>query len=201
MDQPPKYEEANAAPYPPGQPTNPAYPPAQPASSAPYPAHPAAPAQAAAYPPAPQQGVPAAPYPVQEQPAPYPTQPPPVAAAGAAYSTGPPPAETKQPVDAAPPVAGVVVQQPAPATTTVVITQTNVLLGPESTTVNCPNCGKTGPTVTSCVPSVKAWLFCFVLWIVGCGLCCWIPCVIPSMQDVTHHCYNCQHVVGQYRSR
>ncbi|XP_069066631.1 cell death-inducing p53-target protein 1 homolog isoform X2 [Pleurodeles waltl] len=62
----------------------------------------------------------------------------------------------------------------------------------------CPACQQQIMTNISHVPGGMAWIICAVLAVLGFWLCCFIPFLVPSCQDVNHYCPYCRHLVAKY---
>ena len=93
---------------------------------------------------------------------------------------------------------------PQPGAPTVVVAQpTNVaIVGPPSygqvpVNITCGNCGANVVTTLEYNMGMLVWLIVGLLFLFGWWLCCWIPCVITSLKDVTHKCPNCKIVLGK----
>ena len=64
----------------------------------------------------------------------------------------------------------------------------------------CPHCRS--PIITRVEEStgVLAWIVCIILLFFGCWLgCCLIPFCISDLQNIRHHCPNCNAFIGEYR--
>jgi len=88
---------------------------------------------------------------------------------------------------------------------TVVVQPSNVVVagvvsyGEFPTNTVCSACHATVMTSVEFVTGTLTWLIAGILFLVGCWLCCWIPCVVDGCKDVIHKCPNCHNVVGQFR--
>ncbi|XP_052823883.1 lipopolysaccharide-induced tumor necrosis factor-alpha factor homolog isoform X1 [Octopus bimaculoides] len=72
--------------------------------------------------------------------------------------------------------------------------------GPESKEMVCPYCQAYVRTATEYQTGALTWLVSGLLCLFGCWSgCCLIPFCIGDMQDVIHHCPNCNQVVGTYQ--
>ncbi|CAL1529736.1 unnamed protein product [Lymnaea stagnalis] len=64
---------------------------------------------------------------------------------------------------------------------------------------NCPHCRAEVVTGTHYEAGTFTWLFCCVLWFVGCGLgCCFIPFCVDGCKDVIHTCPNCRQQIARF---
>ena len=64
----------------------------------------------------------------------------------------------------------------------------------------CPHCRSTVITRTEETTGVLAWIVCLILLLFGCWLgCCLIPFCISDLQNIQHHCPNCNAFIGEYR--
>ena len=94
-------------------------------------------------------------------------------------------------------------QQPPPPPQQVVVQQVVVQkphLGKQQVQVQCPNCRSSVLTRIEKVSSDKAWLFGFLIFILG-GLCLsFIPCMMDSMQDIKHICPGCRYIIGFHKA-
>ena len=73
------------------------------------------------------------------------------------------------------------------------------LLKSVSSVVQCPYCGRMGPTITEYVSGLMAWLGCIGLTAIGCvGGCCLIPFCVNSTRDVQHRCSSCRQILATY---
>merc|ERR1712079_254974 len=72
--------------------------------------------------------------------------------------------------------------------------------GPRQMQVQCPHCQSMVLTRIEQDTSDKAWLFGFLICLLG-GLClsC-IPCCMDSMQDTKHFCPACKNMIGQHKA-
>jgi lipopolysaccharide-induced tumor necrosis factor-alpha factor len=64
----------------------------------------------------------------------------------------------------------------------------------------CPNCRSMVITRVEYSNGLLTWLLCLFLVIFGCWLgCCLIPFCVTDLQNVQHHCPNCNAFIGEYR--
>ncbi|XP_051573216.1 lipopolysaccharide-induced tumor necrosis factor-alpha factor homolog [Myxocyprinus asiaticus] len=64
----------------------------------------------------------------------------------------------------------------------------------------CPVCTQNAVTHLHYISGALAWLSCAGLAIFGCICgCCLIPFCVDSLKDVTHHCPNCNYVLGVHK--
>lgn len=74
---------------------------------------------------------------------------------------------------------------------------TNYMLSTGPTSGQCPHCQQTITTNCSYKNGMATWLSCGGLCLFGCWLgCCLIPFCVDGLKDVTHHCPNCQRIIG-----
>ena len=62
--------------------------------------------------------------------------------------------------------------------------------------LRCPNCQNDVVTTVKHEAGMLTWLIVFVLFLIGCCLCCWIPLCIDALKDIVHTCPNCKHTCG-----
>ena len=123
-------------------------------------------------------------------------QPPPGAYPPPQQGAYPPPQQGAYP----PPQQGAYPQAQQPAVVVVQPTSMTVgavTYGDAPVNINCAACGVTVMTETEQSLGMMVWLVAGILCFLGCGLCAWIPCVIPSFKDVTHKCPQCKRILGQ----
>jgi len=95
-------------------------------------------------------------------------------------------------------------QQPQYASQPVYATQpmqmpalTNYMLSTGPTCGLCPHCQQSITTNCSYKNGMATWLSCGGLCLFGCWFgCCLIPFCVDGLKDVTHHCPNCQRIIG-----
>lgn len=64
---------------------------------------------------------------------------------------------------------------------------------------NCPHCRAEIVTGTHYESGTFTWLFCCILWFVGCGAgCCLIPFCLDGCKDVIHSCPNCRQQIARF---
>ena len=85
------------------------------------------------------------------------------------------------------------------------VVQTVILnnrLGRHPVSTVCPRCGASVITNTTKIDGSMAWLWCFIIFILGGGIfcLCLIPFCVDSFKDVRHTCPNCKSVLGTHSS-
>merc|ERR1711962_1246345 len=102
-----------------------------------------------------------------------------------------------------PPPQQYTVQPGAPAVVygqpTTVVVNAAPTFGQSPVNITCGSCHSNVVTSLEYTLGLLVWAAVGVLFIFGFFLCCWIPCVIDGLKDVTHKCPNCNAVLGQYR--
>ncbi|CAF3830872.1 unnamed protein product [Rotaria magnacalcarata] len=90
--------------------------------------------------------------------------------------------------------------QAAPPVTpqvTQIVTVMQPKLGSLPVQCTCSKCHQSIVSRTELSNGLAVWAACLVLVIVGCWLgCCLIPFCVDDLKDVTHHCPNCNTVLG-----
>ncbi len=73
------------------------------------------------------------------------------------------------------------------------------LLTGDSAVVQCPYCGRTGPTIIEYKAGLLAYLSCVGLTALGCLCgCCLVPFCMASTRDVQHRCSSCRQILATY---
>ncbi|XP_036408925.1 lipopolysaccharide-induced tumor necrosis factor-alpha factor homolog [Megalops cyprinoides] len=97
-------------------------------------------------------------------------------------------------------------QAPVPPVTSPVVSvqtiyvQPGMVFGDQPVQTRCPACTQIVVTRLEFNSGVMAWLTCAALSIFGCIYgCCLIPFCVDGLKDVTHHCPNCNSVLGIYK--
>jgi len=115
---------------------------------------------------------------------------------------GPPPNQMKPPYNPNVDAAGDLRQRQVPPPQQQVVVQyvQPIHFGTRQMQVQCPHCRSTVLTRIEQDTSDKAWLFGFLICLLG-GLClsC-IPCCMDSMQDTKHFCPACKNMIGQHKA-
>lgn len=132
-----------------------------------------------------------------------PNVPPPV------YNMEPPPPYSNQPPPPAPgfihvaqPSVTVTVQPNSTIPNQENITSTTIIHIPlthNPVQITCPNCLATTFTETKPIPGLLTYLLSGALFLVGCWICCLVPCCMPDCLDIEHRCSNCKQLIGTYR--
>lgn len=66
--------------------------------------------------------------------------------------------------------------------------------------MSCPSCNKMVVSKLTYNSGTLTWLSCGSLCLLGCVAgCCLIPFCVNALQDVDHHCPNCQTLLGTYK--
>merc|ERR1712059_19846 len=65
--------------------------------------------------------------------------------------------------------------------------------------MTCPHCQTNITTHMVSEPSAMSWILGGVLCLVGLWPCSCVPCLIDSMQQVTHSCPKCKNFLGRYK--
>ncbi|XP_037951762.1 lipopolysaccharide-induced tumor necrosis factor-alpha factor homolog [Teleopsis dalmanni] len=81
-------------------------------------------------------------------------------------------------------------------TPTVKYLQPNGAVGPNSTEMNCPQCGAHIKTRVRHSATTKTHLMCLLL---SCTCCCLLPYCMNSCQNTNHYCPNCNAFIGCYQ--
>ncbi|XP_051569782.1 lipopolysaccharide-induced tumor necrosis factor-alpha factor homolog [Myxocyprinus asiaticus] len=98
-----------------------------------------------------------------------------------------------------PPQAQPVTTSPVVAVQTVYM-QPGLVFGDVAVQAHCPVCTQNVVTRLEYSSGALAWLSCAGLAIFGCIYgCCLIPFCVDSLKDVTHHCPNCNSVLGVHK--
>ncbi|XP_051995688.1 lipopolysaccharide-induced tumor necrosis factor-alpha factor homolog [Xyrauchen texanus] len=85
----------------------------------------------------------------------------------------------------------------SPVAVQTVYVQSALMFGDVPVQVHCPVCAQNVVTQLRYTSGALAWLSCAGLAIFGCIYgCCLIPFCVDSLKDVTHHCPNCNNVLG-----
>ena len=81
---------------------------------------------------------------------------------------------------------------------TVVVNSVVGRLGKHPTQTVCPKCHNNIITNTTKFDGSMAWLWCFIIFLLGGGIfcLCFIPFCVDSFKDVRHSCPNCTHIIG-----
>lgn len=65
--------------------------------------------------------------------------------------------------------------------------------------VQCPYCGRTGPTIVEYKSGLLAYISCVGLTAMGCICgCCLVPFVLRPTRDVQHRCSSCRQILVTY---
>lgn len=73
------------------------------------------------------------------------------------------------------------------------------LLQSDPAVVQCPYCGRSGPTITEHKSGLLAYLSCVGCIALGCVCgCCLIPFFLDPTRDVQHRCSSCRQVLVTY---
>lgn len=91
--------------------------------------------------------------------------------------------------------------QPPPASETIIVTSSPVLLGafgPNPQCITCPHCNNTLVTRVNTEPTTKTHLVAFVMCLFMCWPCCLLPYCMDSCQSRNHYCYHCGAFLGSY---
>jgi len=114
---------------------------------------------------------------------------------------GSPPNQMKPPFNPNANAAGDLRQRQVPPQQQVVVQYVQPpQFGPRQMQIQCPHCQSMVLTRIEQDTSDKAWLFGFLICLLG-GLClsC-IPCCMDSMQDTKHFCPACKNMIGQHKA-
>ena len=73
------------------------------------------------------------------------------------------------------------------------------LLTSDSSVVQCPYCGRLGPTITEFKPGLITYVSSVACIALGCFCgCCLIPFCLGPTRDVQHRCSSCRQVLATY---
>lgn len=73
------------------------------------------------------------------------------------------------------------------------------LLKADSAVVQCPYCGRTGPTIIEYKSGLLAYLSCLGICVLGCSCgCCLVPFCLNFTRDVQHKCSSCRQTLSTY---
>ncbi|KAG5675422.1 hypothetical protein PVAND_005328 [Polypedilum vanderplanki] len=82
---------------------------------------------------------------------------------------------------------------------TVVVQQSGVSVGPQSTRLTCPSCHAVINSRVEHEASTKTHIIALVLCLLTGCLCC-IPYCVDSCKNANHYCPNCQSFLGSYNN-
>ncbi|CRL01121.1 CLUMA_CG014357, isoform A [Clunio marinus] len=68
------------------------------------------------------------------------------------------------------------------------------------THIVCPKCHSPTNTNVEVKNTNKTHFFAFLMCLVGCCLCAWLPYTINDCRAVRHYCQKCNRYVGSYKN-